>query len=51
MMDRPGPVQFSFPERGDELPGNSQYASDMLKAGYADFAFILIWKQYCIVLS
>jgi hypothetical protein len=51
MMDKPGPVQFSFPERSDELLGNFQYAFDMLKAGYADFAFIFIWKQHYIVLS
>jgi len=51
MMDKPGPVQFSFPERDDELLGNFQYAFDMLKAGYADFAFIFIWQQHYIVLS
>jgi hypothetical protein len=51
MLDKPGPVQFSFPERSDELLGNFQYAFDMLKAGYAEFAFIFIWKQHYIVLS
>jgi hypothetical protein len=51
MLDKPAPVQFSFPERSDELLGNFQYAFDMLKAGYADFAFIFIWKQHYIVLS
>jgi len=51
MMDKPGPVQFSLPERSDELLGNFQHAFDMLKAGYADFAFIFIWKQHYIVLS
>jgi hypothetical protein len=51
MLDKPAPAQFSFPERDDELLGNFQYAFDMLKAGYADFAFIFIWKQHYIVLS
>ena len=51
MMDKPGAVQFSFPERSDDLLGNFQYAFDMLKAGYPKLAFIFIWKQHYIVLS
>ena len=51
MMDKPGAVQFSFPERSDDLLGNFQYAFDMLKAGYPDLAFMFIWKQHYIVLS
>ncbi len=51
MMDKPGAVQFSFPERSDDLLGNFQYAFDMLKAGYPDLAFIFIWKHHYIVLS
>lgn len=51
LMDKPGAIQFSFPERSDDLLGNFQYAFDMLKAGYPDLAFIFIWKQHYIVLS
>ena len=51
MLDKPGAVQFSFPERSDDLLGNFQYAFDMLKAGYPQLAFIFIWKQHYIVLS
>ena len=51
MMDKPGAVQFSFPERSDDLLGNFQYAFDMLKAGFPGLAFIFIWKQHYIVLS
>jgi hypothetical protein len=51
MLDKPGAVQFSFPERSDDLLGNFQYAFDMLKAGYPGLAFIFIWKQHYIVLS
>jgi len=51
MMDKPGAVQFSIPERSDDLLGNFQYAFDMLKAGYPSLAFVFIWKQHYIVLS
>jgi hypothetical protein len=51
MLDKPGAVQFSFPERSDDLLGNFQYAFDMLKAGYPGLGFIFIWKHHYIVLS
>ena len=51
MLDKPAAVQFSFPERSDDLLGNFQYAFDMLKAGYPWLGFIFIWKQHYIVLS
>ena len=51
LMDKPGAIQFSFPERSDDLLGNFQYAFDMLKAGYPDLGFIFIWKHHYIVLS
>jgi hypothetical protein len=51
MLDKPAAVQFSFPERSDDLLGNFQYAFDMLKAGYPRLGFIFIWQQHYIVLS
>ena len=51
LLDKPGAVQFSFPERSDDLLGNFQYAFDLLKAGYPQLGFIFIWKQHYIILS
>ena len=51
MLDKPAAVQFSFPERSDDLLGNFQYAFDMLKAGYPWLGFVFIWKQHYIILS
>ncbi len=43
MLDKPAAVQFSPPDRSDDLLGNFQYAFDMLKAGYPRLGFIFIW--------
>ena len=51
MLDKPAAVQFSSPDRSDDLLGNFQYAFDMLKAGYPRLGFIFIWQQHYIVLS
>jgi len=50
-IDKPDSRQFRMPETGDNMLGNFQTAFDMLKAGYADMAFVYLWSAHYLVLS
>ena len=50
-LDKPAPKQFRFPESGDSLVADFQQGFDMLRAGYADMAFVYLWNAHYIILS
>ena len=47
----PSSGRFRLPQAGDNLLENFQRAFDMLKAGYAEMAFVYIWPAHYIILS